>query len=316
MQVIEALERKDKLVLSLEITPPDKGRSIEELFATLDLLMPFNPAFVSVTYHQAQVVYEEKDGVIYRIPKRKKPGTVGISAAIAHRYQVDMIPHFICGGFSKFDTEDALIDLHYLGITNILALRGDFPLGQKMFIPEKDGHRYAAELVQQIARMNQGQYLEALEDAQCTNFCIGVAGYPEKHFEAVNFEKDLEHLKEKVDQGAHYIITQMFFDFTVFKKFVERAREMGITVPIIPGIKPITRIRQIETLPRDFHISIPHHIVSAMEEAKTREEARKIGIKKTVELCRQLIDFGVPGLHIYTMGKGGATQALLQGLFG
>ncbi len=239
MQVITAIEQTQKPIISLEITPPDKGRSIEELYATLDVLVPFEPAFINVTYHQPQVVYEEKDGIIYRIPKRKKPGTVGICAAIANRYHIEPVPHFICGGFSKYETEDALIDLHYLGITNIFAVRGDPPPGQKTFIPNQDGHRYASELVRQIANMNEGIYLEELEDAQPTNFCIGVAGYPEKHYEAPNFEKDLSHLKHKVDQGAHYIITQMFFDFEVFKAFVEKARSIGIfTCPF-----PITSSR-------------------------------------------------------------------------
>ncbi len=316
MQVIEALNSANKLLISLEITPPDKGHSINELFHTLDDLVVFEPTFINVTYHQPHVVYEEKDGVIYRVPKRKKPGTVGICAAIANRFQIETVPHFICGGFDRFETEDALIDLHYLGITNIFAVRGDPPPGQKLFIPEREGHRYASELVRQISNMNQGIYLEELEDAEPTNFCIGVAGYPEKHFEAPNFEKDLLHLKHKVDQGAHYIITQMFFDFQLYKNFVEKARAIGIKVPIIPGIKPLSTLRQLEALPRDFHISIPRHIVDDMESARTPEAARKIGIQKTVELCQQLIDFNVPCLHIYTMGRGRATREVLKGIFG
>ncbi len=315
MHVIQAIQESKKPIISLEITPPDKGRSIEELYATLDVLIPFQPAFINVTYHQPQVVYEEKDGIIYRIPKRKKPGTVGICAAIANRYHIEPVPHFICGGFSKYETEDALIDLHYLGITNIFAVRGDPPPGQKHFIPNQDGHRYASELVRQIANMNEGIYLEELEDAQPTNFCIGVAGYPEKHYEAPNFEKDLHHLKHKVNQGAHYIITQMFFDFAVFRNFVEKARAVGIQVPILPGIKPLTRLSQLHSIPRDFHVSIPYPIVEAMEAARTREAARRVGIRQTIELCEQLIEFGVPGLHIYTMGRGQATCEVLKGLF-
>ncbi|RMI03607.1 MAG: methylenetetrahydrofolate reductase [NAD(P)H], partial [Calditrichaeota bacterium] len=228
MHVIDAIKNAKKPLISLELTPPNKGQSIEELYRTMDVLMPFKPSFINVTYHQAHVVYEEINGVIYRIPKRKKPGTVGICASIANRYNIETVPHFICAGFSKYETEDALIDLHYLGIENILALRGDPAVGERHFIPHKDGHRYASELVKQISNMNKGIYLEDLEDAHPTNFCIGVAGYPEKHFEAPNFEKDLQNLKHKVDQGAHYIITQMFFDFQVYKNFVERAREIGI----------------------------------------------------------------------------------------
>ena len=316
MQVTEAIQNTKKFVLSLEITPPDKGTSIDEVYRTLDRLMRFNPEFINVTYHQPHVVYEEKDGVIYRIPKRKKPGTVGICAAIANRYNIETVPHFICGGFSKYETEDALIDLHYLGIKNILALRGDPAVGEKTFIPHKDGHRYASELVKQISKMNKGIYLEQLENAHPTNFCIGVAGYPEKHFEAPNFERDMQNLKHKVDQGAHYIITQMFFDFSIFKRFVEKAREIGITVPIIPGIKPLSTVRQLSSIPRNFHCTIPHEIVEAMENARTKEQARKIGIRKVADLCQQLLEYECPGLHIYTMGRGLSTCELLNALLG
>lgn len=316
MQVIEAINNAKELLISLEITPPVKGQSIESIYKTLDSLMPYKPSFISVTYHQPQVVYEEKDGVIYRIPKRKKAGTVGICAAITNYYNIETIPHFICGGFSKFETEDALIDLHYLGITNILALRGDPPLGYNTFIPEKDGHKHASELIKQISNMNNGIYLETLEDAKPTNFCIGCAGYPEKHFEAPNFEKDLQFLKYKVEQGAHYIITQMFYDFSVFKRFVERAREIGIKVPIIPGIKPIKQVSQLNALPRLFHISFPNDLVAAMENARTPEQADKIATEKMVQLCQKLIDFKVPAIHVYTMGTAKSTKDLLQGLLG
>ncbi len=316
MHVIDALKKAKKMLISLEITPPNKGTGIDDLYDTLDELMHFGPAFINVTYHQPQVVYEEIDGVIHRVPKRKKPGTVGICAAIANRYKVDMVPHFSCGGFSKYETEDALIDLHYLGLHNILALRGDPPLGYNRFIPEPDGHQYAWQLVKQINEMNQGTYREQLEDAHPTNFCIGVAGYPEKHFESPNVEKDLLHLKHKVDQGAHYIITQMFFDFDYFKNFVERAREMGITVPIIPGVKPISTLAQLEAIPRIFHVSIPNHIVDAMETARTKDEVRKIATEKIADLCRQLVDYNVPCIHFYTMGRGRATKDLLTALMG
>lgn len=315
MQVIDAIKKSKEIFVSLEITPPNKGQSIGELFQVIDPLTRYNPAFISVTYHQPQVVYEERDGVIYRVPKRKKPGTVGICAAVTNRYKIDTVPHFILGGFSKFETEDALIDLQFLGIENIFAVRGDPAPGEKTFIPEKDGHSYASELVEQISHMNNGAYLEPLENAQPTNFCIGVAGYPEKHYEAPNFEKDLQYLKKKVDKGAHYIITQMFFDFEVYKHFVDRARAIGIKVPILPGIKPITSLGQLSSLPRDFHISLPDKLVEPMENARTPAECRKAGLNFVTNLCEQLIDFGVPGLHIYTMGKGTSTQELLAHLF-
>lgn len=314
MHVVDAINNATSLLLSLEITPPNKGTHISNLFQTMDELITFKPSFVNVTYHQPQVEYEEKDGVIYRIPKRKKPGTVGICASISNRYNVECVPHFICGGFSKFETEDALIDLHYLGIENILALRGDPPRGERRFLPERDGHRYAAELVRQIANMNRGIYLEDLENPHPTNFCIGVAGYPEKHFESPNAEKDLAHLKHKVDQGAHYIITQMFFNFDVYKNFVERAREAGITIPILPGIKPISRTHHLGSIPRMFHVNIPNPLVEAMEAAHTPDGVRKAAVKEMVKLCEQLIDFGVPGIHIYTMGRGEATREVLQAI--
>lgn len=314
MHVIDALKNAKKMLISLEITPPNKGTSIDELYTTLDELMPFNPAFINVTYHQPQVVYEEIDGVIHRVPKRKKPGTVGICASIANRYNIDMVPHFSCGGFDKYETEDALIDLHYLGLHNILALRGDPPLGYNQFIPEKGGHRFAWELVKQITDMNRGLYIEDLEDPQPTNFCIGVAGYPEKHFESPNSEKDLLHLKKKVEQGAHYIITQMFFDFSYYKNFVEKARDAGITVPIIPGIKPLSSVKQLHAIPRTFHVTIPNEIVDGMEAAKTPEQARKVATEKISTLCKQLIDYKVPGIHLYTMGRGRATKDLLMAL--
>lgn len=315
MHVIDAIQNSQKLFVSLEITPPNKGQSIGEIFEAVDPLLAFEPAFINVTYHQPHVVYEERNGVIYRIPKRKKPGTVGICAALTNRYKIETVPHFICGGFSKYETEDALIDLQYLGIQNIFTVRGDPPPGKKTFIPEKDGNRYAYELVQQVSNMNRGIYQEPLENAEPTNFCIGVAGYPEKHFEAPNMEKDLKYLKQKVDMGAHYIITQMFYSFAVYKQFVERAQAIGINVPILPGIKPITNVRQITSLPREFHISLPSDLVEAMEDAPTPLKARQAGIEYCARLCRELIDFGVKGIHIYTMGKGSATFELLQHLF-
>jgi methylenetetrahydrofolate reductase (NADPH) len=315
MHVIEAIQSSNTIFTSLEITPPNKGQSIEDLYQVIDQLTEFNPAFISVTYHQPQVVYEERNSVIYRVPKRKKPGTVGICAALTNRYKIDTVPHFILGGFSKFETEDALIDLHFLGIENIFAVRGDPAPGEKTFIPETDGHRYASELVKQISNMNHGLYLEDLDNAQPTNFCIGVAGYPEKHYEAPNFDKDLQYLKNKIDQGAHYIITQMFFNFEVYKNFVDLARKNGIDVPIIPGIKPITNLGQLSSLPRDFYISLPSELVESMESAKSPTDVRKAGISFVQDLCQKLIEFGVPGIHIYTMGKGTATQELLSRIF-
>ncbi|MBN2345552.1 MAG: methylenetetrahydrofolate reductase [Candidatus Aminicenantes bacterium] len=314
-KVIDWLRDNRKLMFSLEITPPDRGKSVDDILSVVENLMPYEPQFINVTYHQPHVVYEEKDGVISRRPRRKKPGTVGICSAIKNRFQVEPVPHLICGGFDRFETEDALIDLHFLGIENILALRGDPPPGQARFIPEKDGHQYACQLVEQIARLNRGHYLDELEDPFPTHFCIGVAAYPEKHFESPNLEKDLRYLKNKVDMGAEYIITQMFFEFGQFKEFVERARAIGIQVPIIPGLKPLVGKTQIQTIPSSFHVNIPSGLVAVIEEARTREQAFAGGVRFLANLVEQLLDYGVPGIHVFTMGQGRAARALLETVF-
>ena len=316
MKMTNVLSKAKNPVLSLEITPPDRGRSVDELFSAIEGLMDFAPKFISVTYHQPHTVYEEVNGIIRRRPKRKKPGTVGISAAIKNRYGVTTIPHLICGGFDRFETEDALIDLHYLGMKNILALRGDPAPGHTRFVAEKDGHHYASELVTQIAAMNRGEYLDELDNAVSTDFCIGVAGYPEKHAEAPNLEKDLAFLKQKVDAGADFIITQMFFGFDYFCHFVEKAREIGITVPIIPGIKPVTNRRQIEQIPRLFFATMPQELVKAVEGAKTPAEAFNGGTRYMAKLVQQLLVFGVPGIHLFIQEKSDDSHALLSAVFG
>jgi methylenetetrahydrofolate reductase (NADPH) len=315
-KVIDGLKKNHKLLFSLEITPPDRGKSVDDIFSGLEALMPFDPQFINVTYHQPHVVYEEKDGLITRRPRRKKPGTVGICSAIKNRFQVEPVPHIICGGFDRYETEDALIDLHFLGIENILALRGDPPPGQPRYIPEKEGHHYACQLVEQIAAMNSGKYIDELEDPFPTDFCIGVAAYPEKHFESPNLEKDLVYLKNKVDMGAEYIITQMFYDFRHYKNFVEKARAIGIQVPIIPGLKPLVSKKQILTIPSSFHVNIPADLVALIEEARTREQAHDQGVRYLARLVEQLIVYGVPGIHVFTMGQGRATRALLELVFG
>lgn len=314
-KVIDWLKQNDKLMFSLEITPPDRGKSVDDILSSIETMMPFDPQFINVTYHQPHVVYEEKDGVITRRPRRKKPGTVGICSAIRNRFRVEPVPHLICGGFNRFETEDALIDLSFLGIENILALRGDPPPGQPRYIPEKDGHQYASQLVEQIAQLNRGQYIDELEDPFPTNFCIGVAAYPEKHFESPNLEKDLLFLKKKVDMGAEYIITQMFYDFQQYKNFVEKARAMGIQVPIIPGLKPLVGKKQILTIPSSFHVNIPAELVASIEEARTREQAFANGVRYLAQLAEQLIAYGVPGIHVFTMGQGRAAKALLEAVF-
>jgi methylenetetrahydrofolate reductase (NADPH) len=315
-KVIDWLKNNRKLLFSLEITPPDRGKSVNDIFSTIDAIMPFEPQFINVTYHQSHVVYEEKDGIICRRPRRKKPGTIGICSAIKNRYQVEPVPHLICGGFDRYETEDALIDLNFLGIENILALRGDPPAGQAGSIPQKEGHQYAWQLVEQIAAMNHGKYIDDLEDPVATNFCIGVAAYPEKHFESPNLENDLVNLKNKVAMGAEYIITQMFFDFQKYKNFVEKARGIGIKVPIIPGIKPLVSKKQILNIPKAFYVNIPAELVALIEEARTKEQAFANGVRYLARMTEQLIAYGVPGIHVFAMGQGHAARALLEIVFG
>jgi methylenetetrahydrofolate reductase (NADPH) len=314
-KVIDWLKQKRKLLFSLEITPPDRGKGMDDILSSIDPLMHFEPQFINVTYHQPHMVYEEKEGVITRRPRRKKPGTVGICSAIKNRFKVEPVPHLICGSFNRYETEDTLIDLHFLGIQNILALRGDPPPGQPRYIPEKEGHQYAGQLVEQIAQLNRGRYIDELEDPFPTSFCIGVAGYPEKHFEAPNLEKDLQYLKAKVDAGAEYVITQMFYEFRLYREFVEKARSIGIQVPILPGLKPLVSRKQIQTIPSSFHVSIPARLVTAIEEARTREQAFAAGIRHMARLVEELIAYGVPGIHVFTMGQGHSARALLETVF-
>lgn len=305
MKVTDILaENKNSNLVSFEILPPIKGRSIESITKVLDPLMEFKPPFIDVTYHREEFEYKQTaSGYFEKIAVRKRPGTVGICAAIKYRYNVEAVPHLICGGFTKDETENALIDLGFLGIQNVLALRGDARRLEKKFIPEKDGHAYAVDLVKQLSSMNDGKYLDHdLINAVKTDFCIGVAGYPEKHFEAANYEQDLQYLKEKIDAGGDYIVTQMFFDNEQYFSFVKDCRAIGINVPIIPGIKPITRMSQLNMIPSTFFIDLPDDLVANIKKAKNDEEVKQIGIEWCVAQSKSLIEFGVPCLHYYTMG--------------
>ncbi|MBK8443236.1 MAG: methylenetetrahydrofolate reductase [NAD(P)H] [Sphingobacteriales bacterium] len=305
MKVTEHLANSQKTLISFEILPPLKGKSIESLYNVLDPLMEFQPPFINVTYHRSEYIFKRRpDGSFEQVVLSKRPGTVGICSAIRYRYKVDTIPHLVCGGFNKDATEDALIDLHYLGINNVLALRGDAMKSESEFIASENGHRYAVDLVRQINNMNKGVYLEDdLENAVCTDFCIGIAGYPEKHFEAPNFKTDLKHLKQKVEAGADYIMTQMFFDNQKFFDFVKQCREEGINIPIIPGIKPIVNRKQIASIPRHFYIEIPHDLAEAVEKCKDDKEVARVGTEWCIQQSKELIEFGVPCLHYYTMGR-------------
>ena len=304
MKFVDQLLKTKETLFSFELLPPVKGHSIERVYAAIDPLIEFNPVNVNITYHQQEVVYKSiKPNLMEKKVIRKRPGTVAVSAAVKYKYKITVIPHLICGGFSRQDTENALIDLHYLGMHNLLALRGDPPRGEKRFIPEVDGHSHAIDLVRQIINMNKGIYLEKeMENAAPTEFSVGVAGYPEKHFEAPNLSADMKYLKEKVNAGADYITTQMFFDNSKYFDFVKRCREVGITVPIIPGLKPITFMSDINLLPQTFAVEIPDDLVKAVRACKTTAEARQVGVEWGIQQSRELKAAGVPVIHYYTIG--------------
>ena len=305
MKITNIISEAKETIFSFEILPPLKGQNINDIYDNMDPLMEFNPPFINVTYHREEVVYKRVGGgLLEQKTVRKRPGTVGICAAIMNKYKVQPVPHILCGGFSKEDTENALIDLNFLGIDNVLALRGDSMKDQTYFVPEEGGHTFAKDLVRQIVGMNKGHYLEEeLQNQSPTNFCIGVAGYPEKHFEAPNLEIDLKHLKNKVDEGAGYIMTQMFFDNQKFYDFVKACRDMGISVPIIPGLKPITNKKQLSVLPRIFHVDIPTDLSNAINKCKTDADCEQVGTEWLIQQSRELKAFGVPVLHYYTLGK-------------
>ena len=308
-------EAAGKTLFSIEIIPPMKGQHLGELMSHIEPLMEFKPPFIEVTYHREEFVEKVIDGVSKRIPIRKRPGTLGICASIMQRFQIEAVPHVICGGFTKEETEDFLIDLHYLGIENALLLRGDQEKGEAHFIPKPGGHAYANELVEQVAAMNQGILLHEETESLPTNFCIGVAGYPEKHIDAVSFDQDLRYLKQKVDAGADYIVTQMFFDNAKYFDFVKKCREMGISVPIIPGLKPLATERQLDILPEIFHLEIPTEFVSEARKCANNAAIKQLGIEWAVQQGKELIQAGVPALHFYTMSKSDSVRAIAEKLF-
>jgi len=291
-------------LISFEVLPPLKGGSMKAIFDTLDPLMEFKPPFIDVTYHREEFIYvKKKTGYYEKTAIRKRPGTVGICAAIMHRYGVDAVPHLICGGFTKEETENVLIDLNFLDINNVLALRGDARKFDGKFVPEKDGHGYALDMVKQIQDMNNGKYLDDnIENGEKTNFCIGIAGYPEKHFEAPNLESDLDFAKQKVEAGANYIVTQMFFDNKYYFEFVKRCREMGINVPIVPGLKPLTKKYQLNAIPRLFHLDLPQDLAKAISAAKDAKARKEVGIEWSIKQSKELKAKGAPCIHYYTMG--------------
>ena len=313
--ILEAQERKNPF-FSFEILPPLKGNSIDSIYEGIDPLMEFNPKFVNVTYHREEFKYEKKGDTIQKIAIRKRPGTVGICAAIMNKYKVDTIPHLVCGGFTKEETEDALIDLYYIGIENVLALRGDALKSDPSFIATPGGNKYAEELVTQISNMNEGRYLHSADEIlTSTNFCIGAAGYPEKHFEALSTDSDLNYLKAKVEAGAEYIVTQMFFDNQKYFEYVQKCRSVGINVPILPGLKPLTTLKQIEMLPNIFHISLPESFRKELQKCKTNEAVKEVGIEWSILQSKELVKSNVPGLHFYTMSKSESVKRITESIF-
>lgn len=305
MKVIDHIKEATKPLISFEILPPLKGKGIQSLYNHMDPLMEFKPAFINVTYHRSEHVFKKTaNGTFEKVIVRKRPGTESICASIMNKYNVDTVPHLICGGFGINETEDALINLNYLGIDNVLVLRGDAAKNETNFEPEPGGHQYAIDLLKQVTNLNAGIYLEEeLKNTSKTKFCIGVAGYPEKHFEAPNMESDLQYLKQKVDAGADYVVTQMFFDNSKYFSFVEACREIGINVPIIPGLKPIYTIKQLTLLPKVFHIDLPAALSIEIAKCKTDEEVEIVGAEWLLQQSRELYKAGVPVLHYYTLGR-------------
>ncbi|MGY0393422.1 methylenetetrahydrofolate reductase [NAD(P)H] [Bizionia sp. KMM 8389] len=318
MKVTEHIKKaKGSTQFSFEILPPLKGQHVQSIFDNIDPLMEFNPPFIDVTYHREEYVYKELgDGLLKKQVVRKRPGTVGICAAIQNKYQVDAIPHILCGGFTKEDTENFLIDLDFLGIDNVMALRGDAVKSDVYFKPEKEGHAYASELVSQISDLNSGQYLDAdLLNTSKTDFCIGVAGYPEKHMEAPSLDRDIQFLKQKINQGASYVVTQMFFDNEKYFEFVDKCRKSGITIPIIPGLKPIATKKQLSLIPHRFHVDFPESLILELVKCKDNQAVKEVGIEWCVQQSKALKQAGIPVLHYYSMGKSDNIQNIASQVF-
>lgn len=317
MKITDHLKKAEgKTLFSFEIIPPKKGNSIRELYKNIDPLMEFKPPFIDVTTSREEYVYIEKNGLLDRKITRMRPGTVGICAALKHKYDVDTVPHVLCGGFTKEETEYLLVDCHYLGIDNVMALRGDAMSHQKYFEASKGGHKFAKDLVDQIQGLNNGKYLhDVIEANDKADFCIGVAGYPEKHIEAPSLQSDLKRLKEKVDAGADYVVTQMFFDNKKYFEFVNAAKAAGINVPIIPGIKPIAVKRHLQLLPQVFKIDLPEELIDEVEKCKDNKAVRQVGVEYCIQQSKELLDAGVPVLHYYSMGKSDNIKAIAEAIF-
>ncbi|MCK4502860.1 MAG: methylenetetrahydrofolate reductase [NAD(P)H], partial [Desulfuromonadales bacterium] len=317
MNVIDIINESAKTVFSFELLPPLKGSDAGKIYRTIESLVEFDPKYINITTHRDEMVFiEAADGSIEKRTVRKRPGTVAIAAAIQHKYDIPVVPHILCGGFSKSETEHVLIDLNFMGISNVLVLRGDGMKTDHVFRPTSDGHANANELVEQVVNLRSGKYLEAdLKNNAPLDFCIGVAGYPEKHFEAPNFETDLGYLKQKVAAGADYIVTQMFFDNQVYYDFVDKCRAAGINVPIIPGIKPINLTNQLTVLPKLFSINLPTELATELAKCKTNDDAKVVGTEWAIHQSKDLVAHNVPSLHIYTYGVSDNTKKIIKAVF-
>ncbi len=317
MKIIDIINQSEKTVFSFELLPPLKGNDTTRIYKTIENLVEYDPKYINLTTHRDEIEFREmSDGTIVKRTVRKRPGTVAIAASIQHRYNIPVVPHILCGGFTRSETEHVLIDLHFLGIDNVLALRGDGVKNQHVFKPEKEGHTYASELVEQIVNLKKGKYLEGdLKNNTPLDFCIGVAGYPEKHFEAPNMELDLIYLKQKVEAGAEYIVTQMFFDNQFYYNFVKKCRDIGITVPIIPGIKPINLRNQLTVLPKIFHIDLPMELSKELAKCKNNDDARIVGTEWAIMQSKDLVSQNVPSLHIYTYGISDNVKDIVKAVF-
>ncbi len=302
---------------TIELLPPLKGDGTQGVFSAIDTLVEYGPAYINVTFQREdEKLVEREDGLWERRVTRRRPGTVGISAAIMKRYGIETVPHLICGGLSRYDIEDALIDMDFLGIENVLALRGDSRRTERRFAPHPDGHAYADGLVRQIAAMNRGEFVDGeVEDCHHSKFCIGVAGYPEKHSEAPNMATDIENLRRKIDAGAEYIVTQMCFDNQRIFEFIERCRAAGITVPIVPGLKPFTTKSQLTVLPQTFHVDLPEELVEAVTQCKDNRAVREVGIEWATMQARELKAAGLPVIHFYTMSRTDNVAQIVKNVF-
>ena len=318
MKIIDHISKaSSKTQFTFEVLPPLKGNNISSLINSIDLLMEFKPPFIDVTYHREEHVYKEVGkGLIEKRIIRKRPGTVGICAAIQNKFGVDAVPHILCGGFTKEETENLLIDLDFLGIENLVALRGDPLKTETYFTPNEDGNHYASDLVEQITAMNNGIYLDnELLNSHPTDFCIGVSGYPEKHMEAPSLMSDLHFLKKKIDSGAHYIVTQMFYDNKKFFEFVKLARSKGIDAPIIPGLKPLSTLKQLNMIPHRFHVDIPETLVKEVIKCKDNKAVSQVGVEWCIEQSKELKAAGVNCLHYYSMGKTDNIKSIAKEVF-